>query len=288
LGNFLEISLFRYSHGRDKFSLKLPDGSEVLLSPEWPPEWQGFDTGRTYKSAARWLWKDSSKQPTEIVFGLASMMHGQPRTAPAPFTWLDITATIARVDEARLPEAVRSDGTPDKDDNVQYSNWLGGNLNYRGTLFTSFVISPVATSDQTRLKKLESSSGWIAASENCQFKSVSGEDDDLLAGLTSYKDRVGLLRVGTSWVADGGPRPGEPIILYSTGRQVQGRDNAFSVAPFESMAIDMVHAVKLDGADCAGINVPANSQSLMIQFGNGRLALIEPSNSIAIVSSPHG
>ena len=40
-----ELSLLRYTHGRDRVSFKLPDGSLVLLRPEWPYEWQDFEKG---------------------------------------------------------------------------------------------------------------------------------------------------------------------------------------------------------------------------------------------------
>jgi len=45
----------------------------------------------------------------------------------------------------------------------------------------------------------------------------------------------------------------------------------------------MVHAVKWDGTACSGIEPPDGSENLLVQFRGGRLALIVPSYSFAVL-----
>lgn len=285
LGN-PEISWVRYAHSRDRTSFKLPDGSLVLLRPEWPWESQGFDLGKKYMLAARWFWQDSVHQPKQIVYGDSATKHLAPRSVPAPFTWLDVTATIERLDQTYLSEALQADTVHDDDDKIEFSSMLGGAWNFQGTLFTSLVIVPLGGVDLTEIKQLKGSPGWIAASNHCRFRPMQPADAGKLLRLTNWTDRIGMLRDETGWSPDGGPHPGEPSVLYSTERKVtaQTNSNGFSALPSRSFAIDMVQAVKWSGTVCSGIEPPDGSQNLLLQFGDGTLALIVPSDILAVLS----
>ena len=302
LGNFIEISLFRYTHSRGRKSFPLPDGSLVLLSPVWPQEWESFEEGKSYPSAARWFWQDSSQRPTQIVYGDGGARHLLKRSAPAPFPWLDVTATVERLDQSHLREALRADAVRDDQDKLEYSNLFGGTSKFHGTVFISLDILDVLpfVSARTEIEQLKNSSGWIAASGGCRFKPVQRGDpeyselvpsahDAWKSGLTKYAYRATLLREGTGWSGDDGPRVGEPVVMYSTGKHVDtitGQDElagSSSIAAFGSSAIQMVHAVQWDGLACTGIEPPQGSQNLLLQFSDGRLSLITPSDAFAVL-----
>jgi len=282
LGNVLEIGWIRYTHYRDRTSFKLPDGSLAILRAEWPAESQGFDLGKRYTSVARWFWQDNANQPVQIIYGDSATTPPASRSAPALFTWLDVTATIERLDDAYLIEASRADKIPDNDDKIEFSSQLGGRADFHGMLFSGLVIEPLVPDGQSKIEQLKSSPGWIAASENCRFKPIRPAETGALFDLVHYGDRVGLLRDGMSWSAEGGPLPGEPAVMYSTGRKVEATPNGFSVAAFRDTT--MVHSVKWGSKVCNGIDEPSGSTGLIIQFGDGTMALVAPSDFVAVLS----
>jgi hypothetical protein len=283
LGNFLEISLIQYTHGRDRISMNLPDGSLVLLRPEWPFEGKNFERGKKSISTARWLWQDRVDQPSEIIYGAGASRHVAIRAVSAQFTWLDVTATIERLDRSYLPEALRADSLHDDDDKIEFSNFFGGSSNFHGTLFTGLNMLPLSVTDGTEVEHLTDAPGWIAASDNCRFRAVEPGDFRALSAFVRNSDRVGLLRAGTRWRGDAGPHPGEPLVMYSTEAKVDGRESSFSVVPFRHLALNMLRELTWDGMACGGIEPPGSGQSLLVQFVDGRLALIEPSDNIAVV-----
>jgi hypothetical protein len=109
-----------------------------------------------------------------------------------------------------------------------------------------------------------------------------GEDRGL-NDRTSYARRFTLLCIGGAWTTDGAPRPSGPLIMYSTGKKVQNT-RGFDVLPYRSAAVAMVRAVEWDGMICGGIDPPSEAEALAVQFANGRIALIRPSDKIAILA----
>jgi hypothetical protein len=241
------------------------------------PEWEGnnFKIGKIYSSAARWFWQDSVHQPRQIVYGDGATKHLATRSVPAPFTWLDVTAIIERLDQTYLSEALQADTVHDDDDKIEYSNTLGGPSNSHGTLFTSLVLQPLSPVG-IKIEQPKSSPGWIAASNNCRFMPLQPAASTWLRRI-GYADRVGLLYDGTSWSAYGGPIPGEPQVVYSTEKQVESQFQSLS-----SLFKDMVNTVRWNGVSCSGIKLPDGSNNLLIQFSNGRLAVLLLSETYVI------
>ncbi len=283
LGNYIGGSLFRYARGRDRVSLKLSDGALVILRPEWPIWGQNYETGRRYETVARWFWQDDVRKPEQVVYGDGAKKNLETGGAPAPFVWLDVSATVERLDRTYLFEAWRADAIHDDDDKIEFSNLLGGIPNFHGTLFTSLVITPLATDEQVRMEKLDHSSGWISASGTCRYKPLQQSDLGLLVGLSSYADRIRLLRDGPGWRADVGSRLLEPMVMYSTKLHVDALDDGFSVARYRGPALKMVHEIKWDGRNCGGIEVPGDAASVVLQFDNGKFGRVDPSDSIAVL-----
>ena len=276
-----------YTHGRDRKSFPLPDGSLILLSPGWlrsEMDKSYLEMGKSYTSQAAWMWQDSSHQPTQIVSWNGYTTRMDFRFALTPFRWLKITATIEPLDRSHLSEALRADAVHDDLDKIENSSLFGGSSNTHGTLFLGLLIFPLAATEPTEIEQLKRAPGWIKASGDCRFKPIGPHDAQ---GLTNWPDRVGLLRDGSSWSGEGGPLPEEPDMIYSTEKQVGPAagppGGSFSLLPFRSLAISMVHAVKWDGTACSGIEPPDGSENLLVQFRDGRLALIVPSYDFAVL-----
>lgn len=276
-----------YTHGRDRKSFPLPDGSLIVLRPAWlrsELDKSYLEMGKSYTSQAAWMWQDRPHQPAQLVSWDGYTTRMDFRSALAPFLWLKITATIEPLDQTHLSEALRADTVHDDLAKIEYSSFFGGSSNTHGTLFLGLLIFPLAAAEPTEIEQLKSAAGWMKASGDCRFKPIRPQDAQ---GLTNWPDRVGLLRDGSSWSGEGGPLPEEPDVIYSTGKQVGPPagppGGSFSAPPFWSLAIGMVHAVKWEGTACSGIEPPDGSENLLIQFSNGKLALIVPSYSLAVL-----
>jgi hypothetical protein len=276
------LSTIRWAHGRPHKSLALPDGSLVILAPKWPFEWQGFPSGTKYVSRGRWFWLDSAEAPQQIIYGDSATQRSPRRLGAAPFTWIDVSATIERVSEIFLSEALRNDSRPDAADRLAYSSLYGGSLKPSGILFEEFAITPMFGPDSPaaeQVERLKGVSGWIAASEDCRIKPVFRRDPSAVQ-LTVHSERIGLLREAATWTGDGGPRPGEPAVMYSTGKLVEGTISALFPGP---PALKMVHSVRLDGQICSGIELPTDAVAEIIQFPNGKLILLSSSPEMVIL-----
>jgi hypothetical protein len=71
--------------------------------------------------------------------------------------------------------------------------------------------------------------------------------------------------------------------MYSTGKVAQN-SRGFSVLPYRSPAVAMVRGIEWDGAICSGIELPSDAEALAVQFADGRIVLILPSDEIAILA----
>jgi hypothetical protein len=221
LGNFIEVSLIRWMHERDKASVILPDGSLIILRPEWPYEWREFTSGEKNVSRGRWLWLDSPETPRQIVYGDGATHRSSRRLSPPQFTWLEITATIERVSERFLPQALWSDRSRDVADKLQVSP-MGGLLNYSGTLFADVGVIPIIDSaGGTKIEELKSAPDWLGGSGDCRVKPIRQTDIRSLDGLVARNREQGLLFTDGIWSANGGPYPGEPVVMYSTNTHVE-------------------------------------------------------------------
>lgn len=282
-------NLFQYVHRRDRTSFQLPDGSLLILAPEWPPfVSQGFDPGKKYISRGRWFWLDDAGAPQQIIYGDGATRPRDPGAGIPRFPWIAVTATTERMSDRDLPQALQADKRPDMADKLGYANMLGGKSDFHGILFTGVELVPLARelpSGQPKLEQFASDPGWLPAAASCRYRPLKREEVGIveyLYGPTSYRSGFGLLRIGGAWTTDGAPHPGGPLITYSTGKEVQAQ--GFDVLPYRSLAVAMVRAVEWDGMICSGIEPASEAEALAVQFADGRIALIRPSDKITVLA----
>jgi hypothetical protein len=280
----IEVGKYRWDPGRRTWSLALPSGALLVISPEWPSASQDFAPNKSYDSIGRWFWIDNPEAPREIVYGDGAT---RPWSGTDEFTSLAsirVEATIERASKALLSEALKSDNARNAADKLEYSNQYGGNQNFLGTLFTAVRIGAVAdasTAEGAKIEQINNAPGWVRTPGNCRFKPIALAD--LRNYRDKYSDRVTLLSRNGIWNGDVGPHPGEPSIMYSTGTQVDSRQRAFSsVVDYRTAALQMIHAVEWQGEICSGIEATVGASAEAVQFPSGKLALLSPSDTFAI------
>lgn len=258
----------------------------VITQAEWPQDWEAAPTDQKYISRGRWLWIDNAEAPQEVVYGDATTRQPENTTEQANFPWLDVTFSLERLSEKYLLAALAADQQPSPWDKLQYSNEFGGSWALRGVLFTGVRLVPIIADAATgdKMAELLSSPGWQTASSGCRFKPLLSSDDlRLTGGLTKYSESAELVRGNSTWDSEGGSRPGEPSVMYSTRKIVEPPTNGFSVAAYSTPAVEMVDTVDWAGEMCSQIHPPANTVAEVIRFPNGNIAMLAESGAIAVL-----
>ena len=116
------VSFFRLDLGRHVTRVELPDASFIELRTDWPI----FHFGAGFKNGmplmVSWLWLDNGKSPKQIVIG--DTLTRPPIGSSSQLPWMHSGAIIDRVGYGFLPEAIRSNKSPDRTLPVEYSNFF--------------------------------------------------------------------------------------------------------------------------------------------------------------------
>ncbi len=210
------INIVSWNPARDKFSAWLSDGSVLVLKPEWPFQWQNFQTGVVYHSRARWLWMNSPGYPAEMVYADGASRQ-LPRSVASPsFVWTDATATIQRLGVASYYQAAVEDRTTDDVIALLASSDLGPRSWGTGRLYAGIEASPLSGAGLDAIEKL---GDWVRLDGGCRL-SIRKLGSHLPAdnGLVrQFTDSRILVRQGGFWSVDDGPRPSKMTIQYPTG-----------------------------------------------------------------------
>ncbi len=262
----------RWWPARKRTAMTLPDGSLLILIPDWNAPGDGLPHA-SYSTPLQWAWLDSVKSPKEIVFGGETTRRSPDETRQVDFPWFDPTATIEPVDDNLLPAAALADHSRDDADVIAFSNLLDGK-DFDGPLFADLKFVPIAASDLSpRTQVFE----WVPA-VGCQVAAVVGAP----ATLSFRPVARELISDGSTWRPDTGPAPHEPKVMYATGRAVASKDG-FDVGRYDNLILPMVHSVSTAGRICKGITATPNARAELIRYPDGKLALLAPSREIAVL-----
>ncbi len=281
-----KVSRYTWLRGRERISMLLPDGSVVVLSPEWPTRWIEFEEGRIYRSRARWIWLQSREAPKQVIYGDGATRRSSDRSGPAPFVWLEVEANVQRVADGLLEQAQSSDESKIGYDNVLYLNAFGGNRTAGGKIYEGLVIQPLHPKEHMSEKSkafLSDGAGWVSLSGGCRMKPLFPGSLDLTDFDQDWKERRGLLADGSIWTGQGGPTPGEPDIMYPAGKAVAPTPGgSHDRITDQRLILNTIRSIRHDAFSCGGIDTPQNASGFIIEFED-RAMLVFPSGTYSII-----
>ncbi len=264
----------RWSPARQRAAVSLPDGSLLILFPDWNVRGDGLPRA-AYGTPVQWAWLDSVKAPKEIVSGGDFTRRSPDETRQVDFPWFDPTATVEPVSDSLLPAAAHADQSPDEAGVIAFSN-IGGiaGKDFDGALYSGVKLAPVEANELSPRAKV---SDWAPAS-GCEVAAVVGAPATLLFRPTARE----LMSDGSVWRADAGPAPHEPMVMYPTGQDVAITDG-FDVSRYDNLVLRMVRSVSMAGRTCSGIVPAPNARAELIRYPDGKLVLLAPSSEITLV-----
>jgi hypothetical protein len=283
----LDLELYGelWKRGHPKKAVELPGGAMLILAPDLPSPLQGIVGGKVYRSAARWFWFNSATDPQQVVYGDGTMQRSPERVGSPPFTWIAVKATVERVGERYLLEALRSDREKDGAERLLYANMFMGQQEAGGHIFAGMSIASIKDRVAGRvenLANLENRPEWISLSPQCRVMFVMSNHNELEKGL-AIDHRRELLSDRGVWRGADGSRPGEPEVMYSANAIRQPEPNKGWDALTVAMPIlQTVHAVDIDGQVCDGIAAPQGTAHILIDVQGHDLETVFPSGSVLI------
>jgi hypothetical protein len=279
---FTAVRAYSWEPVRRKIAVLLPDGSLVVLGPEWSRWAEGFGPGDKYPTKMDWFWFDNAQSPKQAVYGTGWARISPFRDEPARFTRIEPNASIERVSDAYLSNARLQDSA--RDESAKLENADGPFLGYfpiDGELYSGFDIAPIRN---TSSKPLIGTPGWINTATGCHAKAIlAGQRVPVPVGV--FEQKTGLLLRDGIWSSAGGSRVLEPIVMYPTGRQVHS--SLFGFGDRSSSLLQLIHTVEWKGQICAGITSPPTTIALAVEFPDGKLGLITKSTGTAVWNSKY-
>jgi len=280
---FEECAWFAWNHGRDKVSLPLPDGSLLVLRPDWPWSSFNFRSGVKYSPPVGWAWLNNRLAPTQIVSGGSASRLSPDRLTPLPFPRFAVSATMERASWLSLQAAIAADRRPDDVDRILGSSDFGGPWNVEGQFFAGIEVQPLQGDG---LSNLRQASGWIDLEGGCRILVRSPGDAKLNPNgiVSDYLKRRVLLRHDDLWSADGAPAPSEVTVRYSAGSlrlQPTGR-----VPDLVRPILQKLQRLEFNGKECRGIKLPNDSYGAYIDLDGIGMIVVGPSLSWMVLGEP--
>jgi hypothetical protein len=271
----------RWDPVRDKISIPLPDGSLLVVRPEWPTHMAQLPSGYIYRNPARWAWLNNTSSPTQIVAGDGSLRLSSDRFEPPPFAWFSVSAAVERVSMIVLANARAADQHPDDADRILGSFRLG-----RGNAFTGSPDFPAATvflgvwsrwETDANATRLRSAPGWINLAGCRVLIRTHGNPGPTLDGdMSNWNKGRFLIRDGDAWIADRGPHPTEAEVIYPGVVSSAGPILGASI-------LQSIHDLGFDGGRCLGIDIPVESTGAYFDFGDAGILSVAQSTSWMII-----
>jgi hypothetical protein len=273
-----EESFSCWEPGRDRLVVPLADGSQVILRPEWPFAGQKFQSGKEYASQGRWMWLNKPKEPTQIVYADGAAKLSPDRSDRPPFTWIVVNATIERISELSLIQALSADGQPDGSVDVLNSQLFGVRRADTGYLFGGIEVIPLQGEGLVHIKKLAE---WVDLPDGCRIhaRRVVHELPPNTELVSEPSQRRMLLRHDGLWSDDGAPRVGEVFVVYPAGRPQPSGGVPFYVRS----VLQEVKSLEFEGRKCTGIRLPADSFGAFVDWGDGRIVSFGPSLGFVVL-----
>lgn len=282
----------KWTPGRYWKALSMQDDSVFILMPQWPFDWETFPTGFTYRSRGRWMWFDHPS-PSEIVMGDGASELTRTQAETAPFPWIRLTATIERVSELYLPEAVLEDFRPDVGDKIISANGWGGPLAASGRLFAGIEFAPLRVEglpDDSGTAAIRNFAEWQTLDGGCRI--TVGEPRKPLGPKGTIRDHVRehlLLRDDNGWTAENGPHPSQAFVMYPAGKPGRPTGNSgFAVTEYASAVMQTLHTFRIGQRICSGIKIPEGSTSAFIDSGDSEVFGLWPSLGFVLLRNEDG
>ena len=275
----LDQCIIRWNPGRARFATPLPDGSLLISGAEWPFAWQQIRFGVKYPSQGRWMWMNRQKAPTQIVYADGAARLSPDHIGRPPFPWMVVSATIERVSEFSLIQAVVADGQPDQSADIVSSSAFGIHLADTGHLFGGIEAGPVEGDHLQDLLKLPE---WTNLADGCRvLPRRMGIKLSADRGMVIKKGmRRVLLHHDDLWTDRDAVHPGEAFISYSAGKPMPfGNVILFYVRS----VLREVHGLEFNGGKCTGIDLPADSYGAYVDFGDGAVVTLVPSLGFVVL-----